>query len=318
MNSFLALRALPDRLGSMRKRFVIAALASALIAGALVIWLAIPSPKAPDNPIIRGKLLSEWITEMEFGSNYATASSVLKEVGTNAIPFYLQMATAHDTPLESAWFSVASRQHFFKVKHTQPNDLNNASMAAFRQLGSNGWVAIPELIRAYDRAYSPNSQNVIAFILGDFGPPARAAIPSLLRETSNKVDFVRNSAYRALGGIHEDAPRAVPALIRGLNDTYDTSRYHSAQGLGNFGTNAHAAVPALVSFIKTNVPSSVSAAPPSPGMKSIAPRPSPSAGWSADAGQTALNSLRNIDPAAAAQLEAELRTNSSSPSSTSR
>jgi HEAT repeat protein len=84
-----------------------------------------------------------------------------------------------------------------------------------------------------------------ALLLGELGPDAKDAVPSLLK--CLKKDFSLNgvsvAAARALGKIGADPDRVVPALIEVLKK--EELRTLGAQALAGFGPRAKAAAPVL-------------------------------------------------------------------------
>ncbi len=84
-----------------------------------------------------------------------------------------------------------------------------------------------------------------AELLGRIGPPARAAVPSLLAAVKDKSPTVSLITAMALAEI--DSTRAAAAVPL-LADSLDT--FGAAQALANIGPDARAAVPALIDALK--------------------------------------------------------------------
>jgi hypothetical protein len=85
-----------------------------------------------------------------------------------------------------------------------------------------------------------------ATTLGDLGPPARAAAPSLMLALKGKDLILRRAAAVSLGKIHAEPEVMIPLLITYLDD--QNMDEAAADGLGEYGTSAKAAVPKLISL----------------------------------------------------------------------
>jgi HEAT repeat protein len=85
--------------------------------------------------------------------------------------------------------------------------------------------------------------------LGKIGPPAKEAVPSLLRWATDTNDWVRSRTIRALGNIGADSARVVPALTNALYDGDFNVQQSAVAALGEFGPSARIAVPALAEFL---------------------------------------------------------------------
>jgi HEAT repeat protein len=83
--------------------------------------------------------------------------------------------------------------------------------------------------------------------LGEFGPAARKAVPSLVEILNGNDDATQGAAAEALGEIHSDPAASIPALIAHLeNSDIDDD---AAESLGKFGPLAKAAVPKLLPLL---------------------------------------------------------------------
>ena len=126
-------------------------------------------------------------------------------------------------------------------------------MAAFSILGCDAScqaavAAVPKLIEMYDD--HPSRQIEIAKVLACIGPPAKLAVPSLLRGLTNTSVPVRQDAIFALGRIHAEPNTVVPVLIQALSDPDDSVGRSAAGALWEFGTNAKPAVPAIIELVR--------------------------------------------------------------------
>ena len=90
---------------------------------------------------------------------------------------------------------------------------------AFRRLGARAEVAVPALIEIYELKLSASSQQTTARSLGVIGPPAKRAIPLLIRGMAGTNALLRCDTVQALADFHAEPKLVVPALTNALNDT---------------------------------------------------------------------------------------------------
>jgi len=110
----------------------------------------------------------------------------------------------------------------------------------------DGW-GIEYIIKAleYEDTYVRDSA---AEALGEIGPDAKNAIPTLIDLLQDREVYVRKSAANALGEIGPYANEAVPALITALEDEDSWVRVYTAEALGKIGDKD--AVPALITALE--------------------------------------------------------------------
>ncbi len=87
-------------------------------------------------------------------------------------------------------------------------------------------------------------------ILARIGPPARAAVPTLLEDFERGDAELRFRAALALVKITGDVKRYLPALAEGLSSPNIHIRRDAAEALGQIGPAAKGAVPALIRVLK--------------------------------------------------------------------
>ena len=134
----------------------------------------------------------------------------------------------------------------------EPRDL-------LREALGSGARDIGSLAAALTRHASAAVRAECAEALGALGPAGRAAVPALFAALSDRSEFVRASAARALAKMElgaEDVPRLVEAL--GSPDGYVVA--FAAWTLGNVGAAAQAAVPALAQALSRDDTNAVVAA----------------------------------------------------------
>jgi hypothetical protein len=128
-------------------------------------------------------------------------------------------------------------------------------MRAARVLINAPEAARPKIIEAVLPVLKSDRENdkfVAAQILGEYGPPARAAVPDLLPMLEG-TQFERNrsAAAKALGQILKDAPPAeeiekvAKALIAVFRDKYPDVQRESVYACGMIGPAAKACLPHL-------------------------------------------------------------------------
>jgi len=86
--------------------------------------------------------------------------------------------------------------------------------------------------------------------IGNFGPPAKAAVPTLIQVLKGPDARLYEPAIEALGNIHSEADLVIPLLISYLtNKDLDDE---AATALGNYGSLAREAYPKIVPLLKAN------------------------------------------------------------------
>jgi hypothetical protein len=234
--------------GMRRKKLIGALLAS--LAGGLVLVSVF---RAPREPVYQGKPLSLWLRTYGPSSRFGRGSHPWNEadaavrcMGTNTIPYLLQMLRASDSRWKLRVASWAQRQHIIRVRFTPASARNVEASRAFIALGQTARSAVPELMKIYAERRSIASQVAVEEALTWIGPSAKPALPLLLAAATNANATVRASALWALGALHAEPQRCVPVLIRGLGDSNEWTALSAAHSLGQFGPEAQSAIPSLV------------------------------------------------------------------------
>jgi len=86
--------------------------------------------------------------------------------------------------------------------------------------------------------------------MGEFGPPAKGAIPSLIQAIEGHDRAVPGAAMKSLGRIRCQPDVVVPLLIRYLDD--DQFKDEAIEALGDFGPQAKEALPKLLPLLKVH------------------------------------------------------------------
>jgi len=248
---------LPTR--QRRKRLIAALIFSCLSIFGGLAWLGWRSNEP--SPTIHGHALSVWLTraaarrEQQFSEQ---AREAVRQAGTNAVPVLLQFLEARSPRWKYRLVRLLEKQRLVQPQFTLGTDLNRVGMMGFQELGAQGSGAVPELIRIYDRNLTACLRDgdtwftAVAWSLGSIGPPAEAAVPSLLRGLGNTNlnpagVQIRMDSCLALGRIRARPELVVPALVEALHDRspFPSVRYTAAEALGRFGNEAAEALPAL-------------------------------------------------------------------------
>jgi hypothetical protein len=190
------------------------------------------------------------------------ARTAVLQIGTNAIPYLLKMLCEKDSVQRTKLLNLVQKQKLIRI-HYKPDWVRNSEGKwGFSILGADAKEAVPALIEVYERNISTSSRGCTIGALGEIGPGAIAAIPTLLQcITSTNTDaFIRTVAVNALGGIHAEASTVVPILINCLSDPIRDVRLIAARSLGRYGTEAREAIPKLSSLLSDKEKSVSSAA----------------------------------------------------------
>lgn len=118
-------------------------------------------------------------------------------------------------------------------------------------------AALAEAVLFVGDALSHPKKEVRAWAagwLGEAGPRAKDAVPSLAKALADDEVQVRARAADSLGKIGPDARSAVPNLVKKLDDPELGVRTKSAVAMGKIGPDAKSAVPALIAAFDQKQP----------------------------------------------------------------
>lgn len=223
------------------------------IAITVLAWLAL----RPREPVYEGRRLSYWLQGyLPYPDNVPKevseqkANDAMSAIGTNAIPTLLRLLRSRDSALTLKWFSLLDwldKNYAFKIHYNRDMDRLIEAWLGFKELGANGALAVPALIKIYEQNISDDSRWGAAYSLGAIGPPAKIAVPKLLKWLAAKPESV--DLLEPLGDIHADPDLVVPVMIEYLTHRWPLARRLASQGLGAFGAEAKEAVPAVVELL---------------------------------------------------------------------
>src|SRR5205823_4227922 len=128
-----------------------------------------------------------------------------------------------------------------------------AAAAALGDIGPAARDAIPALAEAMKKDTELQVREEAALALGGSGQAA--AVPPLIDVLNGDDEDVRRLAALALGEIGPAARPAIPSLIKALRADKDYRvRFHAAEALGRMGPEAKVAIPALREALKDDRP----------------------------------------------------------------
>ena len=175
------------------------------------------------EPVYNGKPLTSWA--QQYGSNNWSgrkelareAEFAVQQIGTNAIPFLLDLMQARDSNLKKRL-----RQHVPRKWH-DPLHLNDNSGKVRRMgahglaaLGTNAPAAVPALVELATQHPDEDGRYIAVFALRTLGPAAEDAIPFYIRCLTNKDDTICNEAAVGLALIPHRHETTFPAFLKYL------------------------------------------------------------------------------------------------------
>jgi HEAT repeat protein len=149
---------------------------------------------------------------------------------------------------------LVRQQHVITIECTTAAARNWAGAKGFGVLGTNARSATSALIEIANRNISPSSRYYAIDSLGFIGPPAKEAVPSLMRWATDTNLPVLCSALRALGEIRAEPGLVLPVLTNAPHSATPVVRMNAVAALGDLGPDAKPAVPALVEMLNDSVP----------------------------------------------------------------
>ena len=231
-----------------------------LLVATAVAWLFLRRVE----PVYNGKPLTFWA--QQYGSNHWSgrkelareAEFAVQQIGTNAIPFLLDLMQARDSDLKKRL-----RQHVPRKWHDSLH-LNDNSGKVRRMgahglaaVGTNAPAAVPALIKLATQHPDEDGRYIAVFALRTLGPAAEDAIPFYIQCLTNKDNTIRNEAAVGLALVPHRRETTLPPFLKYLESIESSGGWelYSAIGLlGRFGTNAKPAVPRLLSLLNDSNP----------------------------------------------------------------
>jgi HEAT repeat protein len=171
------------------------------------VWFAAWRLNQPE-PIYGDQPLSYWMTRMADPTTSIEASSVLREMGPEALPVLVDALHTRSSRASDFAYIIAAKVRL-----------------------------APE--RTYD---APNIRATAAYLLGQMRTNATPAVPDLIEALGDKDALVRLKSIRALAQIGEPS---LNSLTNALVRPESLVRFGSVKALGSMGTRARSAAPAL-------------------------------------------------------------------------
>jgi HEAT repeat protein len=238
----------------MRKLVQIALAVLLVVVGSVIAWQVLRLRE----PVYQGKTLNAWLQEYvaadnqfpvteEKAASLRRAGDGIRRIGTNALPFLVQMARAKDSPFKRFITAAARNQSLIRVHLRTDKEIRDLAVVGFYALGPIGKDAVPvlvELLNGQDR----DVRLIGADCLGNIGPDAKVAVPALLSFLNNTSRDVRFATTVNLGRIHMDAALVVPILITNLTKS-NAILPITINVLGKFEQEAKPATFALLQFL---------------------------------------------------------------------
>jgi len=152
-------------------RLVSLVLTSVVGLALLGLWMV------PREPTHQGRALSIWMEDLrgidEETRNRATAA--IQEMGTNALPYYLEIYRSRDSRLKLKIMRLMMRQPYLDLSLTTAPEMKSRATRAIAIIGTN---AIPILTHALHESH-PDIRLYCAINLGKMESDASAALPVL-------------------------------------------------------------------------------------------------------------------------------------------
>jgi HEAT repeat protein len=178
--------------------------------------------------------------------------AALQQIGPKAIPTLLRLLRAKDTRFKIKVARIAEKLPLIHYSYWPALSRNHAGQHGFQVLGADASNAVPALIEILESHISDDSETATAWSLGMVGPPARAAVPVLLRQLASGNSRVRDAAIVALTAIHAEPETVLPALVKELDNPNENSPSRVFAAVSAFGAEAAPALPGLLSRISSD------------------------------------------------------------------
>src|ERR1043166_7290816 len=227
------------------------------------------------EPFARGRGLTEWLQSPDHEPAYPggddRAWKALNEIGTNAVPYLLQMLCQGDVTMKGRVADWIANQKWVPDQIRDPIEFRSMKRRNYRSLAIEGFEflgprassAIPVLTNL--AAYTNYTDCALEALVA-IGAPATTALVELLDHTNV---LVRYEAVRCLGAVARDrsagdeirmnawaavqaSDRVVPALLRRLNEDIPDLRIFAMSVLEKFESQHEIIVPACLELLQKN------------------------------------------------------------------
>jgi len=241
----------------MKWRHVIATVG--VIASAVAIMSSLWSRGAA----YQGKPLRHWLTCLNSGNQAAEAegANALRQMGTNALPELVSIATRRDSPLRPALVRMVGEGLASKLGLPNRDGQRARSVTAFWILNKTAAPAAQELINSINKGR--NVATAAEALLG-IGPDAicwwtnavtladplvRLEVVRVLVDYPSDFNLRNREALEDSAQFRSAAPIAVAILIKFAEDKDPKIRSLAADGLGYFRADLEHSVPVLTKLL---------------------------------------------------------------------
>ncbi|MEO7299996.1 MAG: HEAT repeat domain-containing protein [Verrucomicrobiota bacterium] len=212
-----------------------------------------------DEPIFKGKRLSEWLNNFGYDGDLRTqaeinrneqAEGAIRSMGPNVLPHLLKAIQSNDSTIRhqgmSALCAVGSNaapaipQLTFLLQDGRPQTARFAAVV----LGCIGSEATPALLKGFTNG-NPELQSITLDALAKNGAESSVAIPYLIAALDHSATNLNERIISALGQIGSKPDKVVPLLINYLEHSYYGYRFCAAEALKGFSDKAKPAIPLL-------------------------------------------------------------------------
>jgi len=208
------------------------------IIALIVTWFTLA--RAP-QPIIEGRLLLEWLQEMDGESvlgesvKAAKANQVLYSAGPAILPALSEILRQNNSPwvmrLPAPLIPERLKARYDRQVRLQVNAAWIISVIAYRNPNHvEVCQVIPSLIESLS-SRSPQVRYISAQGLAAIGAGASNAVPTLLLRTADESPSVRMCAVEALGRINIHSTESLRVVRAVLGDTNKDLRFAATQAL---------------------------------------------------------------------------------------
>jgi hypothetical protein len=213
------------------------------VVGLLIFGLAVFFLPSSD-PVYEGKRLSAWTADLDgyAGPKMEGAQEAIRHIGTNALPYIIQLLQTKNAPFKARVNQWLSKQSWIKFRHTTPETLRSRGLFACEALGTNARPAIPALTAL---VYDPSLSRHAASVLTGFGSEV---IPILTNAAAHSDARVRWGAIAPLARLNDQS--TVPLLLQCLKDPDYNVRGFATVNLGYVAKDPDVAIPALLGSLQ--------------------------------------------------------------------
>jgi hypothetical protein len=240
----------------MRKRVhIVLAIGLAMVAGAIA-WQVLRQRE----PVYQGRQLGFWLRQWatthldgDGGDVGHQAETAIRQIGTNAIPLYLEMLTTKESTLKLKLLTMVPNRWAGRLPRNGVYEYRLLGAYGFMALGVESRSTVPALM-ALLKDVDPDVRATAAFTLQRLGPVASNALPSLIACLEDPSYTVRYHAILGMGQIRQAPERVIPLLVGYLDKPLDPRwaklRNCAIGSLRQFGPLAKPAVPALLRLLE--------------------------------------------------------------------